>query len=163
MLKAVTVQFTQSTTITVVQNVEGAWAGTYTIKECDRVNGAGSSYCRFVEGGSYGLRLQLTQVGQQLTGQLELADNLGTRIIEGGSVSGNVDVAGTIQLKGKTISVIPEQPGSSEVADWTSAINTENHLDGQFTLNRTFTNSFGQQVSRENCVLNSLMRNASCT
>jgi hypothetical protein len=141
-----------------VPNFEGVWSGTYQVEDCQRTVGAGSSYCRFVVGGSLFIRVELQQQGQQLSGEVSFGNNLGTVITRRGSLSGQVDPSGHAALSGTTTFVTPEQPGKTELTDWTSELTPDGRLSGRFTENLQFTNAFGPQTSREQGRLDNLTK-----
>ncbi|MGH9255811.1 MAG: hypothetical protein ACRD3C_14720 [Vicinamibacterales bacterium] len=133
------------------------WSGTYKIEQCVRISGGGSSYCRFVLNGSLYIRLELVEQGQQISGEATLFNNLGTTVLERGNVTGQIEASGELTLSGTTTSVTSD-PATTHLAGWRSELTAEGRLAGRFTKNRTFTNAFGPQVSREECRLEELSR-----
>jgi hypothetical protein len=157
-IRAMAEALTASIAVTVVVNFEGTWTGFYRVERCVLLSsGGGSSYCRFAEGGQRYIRLELLQRGRAITGQIETGNNLGTTILERGTISGRVDESGQVALEGRTTS-IDGQPSTSEFTGWTSQISPDGLLTGRFDRNRQFTNAFGRQASREECRLEGVTR-----
>jgi hypothetical protein len=157
-IRATSQEYSSSLSLTIVQNFEGRWAGFYKVEQCTRISGGGSSYCRFVIGGAYYMRLELSQRGQEFSGQISMGDNLGSVILRTGTVTGEVSSTGLAILRGRTTSITPEQPGTSVLSGWTSEVTSEGHLTGRFTEDLKFTNAFGMQTGREEDSLQDLRR-----
>ena len=157
-IRATAEGFTATQQITVVNTFDGEWTGAYKIEECSRLSGAGSSYCRFVLGGSLYIRLELVQRGAALSGEIVIGDNLGNPTARG-TVSGQVNVSGQASLSA-TARSITDQPGANEFAGWISELSPDGRLVGRFTKTRSFTNAFGPQTSREECRLEDLTRSS---
>src|SRR5262245_2678459 len=145
-------------TLNVALDYSGVWKGRYQIVNCTRVSGDGSSYCRFVVGAILPIQLALTQRGGQVSGEMSLFDSDG-RLLTKGAVSGTSDPDSALRISGLLRSGTTEQEESTEIRDWTTLLSaTDASLTGTFNKRREFWNTFGRQLSVENCSVGGLSR-----
>lgn len=144
--------------LSAVNDYAGTWKGQYVVTDCTRQSGNGSSYCRFIIGQPLNLELSINQRGTTVTGTLSFVDTRGMPLTTG-PLSGESTVTGELRLTARVRSVGPEQPETTDVADWTSSLTPDqSQMTGRFVKNREFVNAFGPQKSREVCELRSASR-----
>jgi hypothetical protein len=138
----------------VVPDFEGEWHGTYHISTCTRLSGGGPDTCRFelANGGAvFPLSAVLTQSGVDVRGTAQFYADAKS-LIESGSVEGTIDDAGSLTLRGTTLSVHPEHPSETSLTEWRTAFSdSPDHMIGQFTRIQKFNNFWGPQQVTELC------------
>ena len=146
-------------TLSVVPDFAGTWRGQYVVQQCTRISGAGSSYCRFILGAAIPFSLALTQQGQLVSGTMNFYDTA-NRLLTSGVVEGRSTASGDLEIGGTVRSVeAGEGDEITLVAGWKSLRGqTVGSMTGGFVKNREFTNAFGRQKSREDCVIRSATR-----
>lgn len=146
------------TTLNVAFDYSGVWKGRYQIVNCTRVSGDGSSYCRFVVGAILPIQLALTQRGGHVSGEMSLFDSDGGLLAKG-AVAGTSDPDSALRISGLLRSTTPGQDESTEITDWTTMLSaTDASLTGAFNKRRDFSNTFGRQLSVENCSVGGMSR-----
>jgi hypothetical protein len=144
--------------LSVVNDFSGGWTGKYRIRNCTRISGAGSSYCRFVLGAVLPIQLTVTQDGKAVTGTINFYDNL-NRLLLNGPITGSSLVSGELRISATVHSVGNEQPETTTVSDWVTRLSGDaREMIGEFVMNREFVNAFGPQKSREDCAIEYLSR-----
>jgi hypothetical protein len=148
----------QSTTmaLNVVHDFSGTWRGQYVVEKCTRLSGAGTSYCRFTLGAVVPFDLSLTQLGARVSGTMNSYTTTGEPRLTG-SIQGLSGPDGELGFSG-SLQNLGAEPESTLI-EWKSAFaQTTQSMTGSVVRNREFTNAFGLQKSREECVIRSAAR-----
>jgi hypothetical protein len=144
--------FTASLPLRVVPDYAGHWSGWHRVTRCIRISGSAPSTCRFIEGGRFGLRIELTQNGATLSGLIDFLDKSNTVLIERGIVQGEIDVTNSLVLTGTTVG-----GGQSTLSEWTTALSVDTgQMVGGFVRNRKYRNDFGDQELKLTCELDGI-------
>jgi len=144
-------------TLNVVPDFAGTWRGQYVVQRCTWISGPGSSYCRFILGAAIPFSLALTQQGQLISGTINFYDTA-NRLLTSGVVEGRSTASGYLEIGG-TVRSVEAGDEITLVADWKSLLwQGVGSMTGDFVKNREFTNAFGRQKSREDCVIRSATR-----
>jgi len=147
-----------SRALRVVPDVEGTWAGQYRTVGCTRTSGGGPSSCRFVVGAVFPFGAVLRQVGEDVSGTLDLPTTSG-RPFESGPVRGRVDPSGALTLEGTTYSVDLTHQGETTLSDWDTTLDgATGVMTGRFVKNTAFQNLWGLRENREECEVLRLSR-----
>lgn len=142
----------------VVPDVDGTWTGEYRIVACERTSGGGPSSCRFVIGAVFPFGAVLRQIGEDVSGTLDLRTNDG-QPFESGPIRGRVDPSGALTLEGTTYAVDPTHRSETILSDWNTTLDgATGVMTGRFVKNTAFQNLWGLQKNREECEVVRLSR-----
>jgi len=124
-------------------NMTGVWAGDYEVDVCSKVSGSGPSTCRFSLGARLPIRLELTENGTALSGQLTIYSNVS------GRVTGWRDSSGFHVLFGTLTGQEGASTLSAELSKWEVKATTPlNEMTGAFEVVQRLTTPGDVQVYR---------------
>lgn len=124
-------------------NMTGLWTGEYVLDVCSKVSGSGPSICRFSLESRLPIRLELTQNGTALNGQLTIYSDVS------GSVTGWRDSSGFHVLFGTLTGQDGAATLSAQLSKWEVKATTPlNEMTGTFETVERLTTPGDLQVYR---------------